>query len=121
LTTADKILLALLIASIIISFISARGMVDRGSGVLVEIDHRPVHMSHLDQDELFTVQGDRGELVLEVSQQRVRVVRSDCPNQICVRTGWRSKAGDIIVCVPNRAVIRISGTGKEGGVEAVTG
>lgn len=120
-TRADKILLVILIVSIVLSFIYIGGILEQGSGIMVEVDHKLVYASHLDQDDVFTVRGDLGELVLEVSQRRIRVVRSECPNQICVRTGWRSREGDMIVCVPNKTIIRIAETGKEQSVEAVTG
>lgn len=51
-------------------------------------------------------------MTIEVGQGRARVVNSDCPEQICVKTGWISRAGQTIVCVPNRTVFRL--LGKEG-------
>lgn len=36
-----------------------------------------------------------------------RVSHSDCPDKICVATGTVSKAGQTVVCVPFRAVLRI--------------
>jgi len=47
--------------------------------------------------------------VVSVAGGRVRVMSSDCPHQCCVHTGWKSRAGDIIVCVPNRVVVTIVG------------
>lgn len=38
---------------------------------------------------------------------RVRVAAADCPDQICVRTGWVSLVSQQIVCLPYRVVIRI--------------
>lgn len=51
-------------------------------------------------------------MTLEVGQGKARVLKSDCPEQICVNTGWISGAGQTIVCVPNRTVFRL--LGKEG-------
>ena len=50
---------------------------------------------------------------VEVRKGRVRVAHSDCPNQICVRRGWISRAGQTIVCVPNRVVVEVKGSGRE--------
>lgn len=38
---------------------------------------------------------------------RVRVAEADCPDQVCVRTGWVSLAPQQIVCLPYRVVIKI--------------
>jgi hypothetical protein len=38
---------------------------------------------------------------------RVRVAEADCPDQVCVRTGWVSVAPQQIVCLPYRVVIKV--------------
>lgn len=51
--------------------------------------------------------------VLEVERGRVRMLRADCPDQICVHESWSSSAGKPIVCLPNRVTVILSG-GKAG-------
>lgn len=43
----------------------------------------------------------------------IRFYESDCPDQICVHTGFLRKVGDWAACVPNRALIRIRGSEDE--------
>ncbi|HWQ62295.1 MAG TPA: NusG domain II-containing protein [Negativicutes bacterium] len=38
---------------------------------------------------------------------RVRMAAADCPDQVCVRTGWVSAAPQQIVCLPYRVVIKV--------------
>ena len=38
---------------------------------------------------------------------RIRIAEADCPDQICVRTGWVSLAPQQIVCLPYRVVVRV--------------
>lgn len=38
---------------------------------------------------------------------RVQVAAADCPDQVCVRTGWVSAAPQQIVCLPYRVVIKV--------------
>lgn len=38
---------------------------------------------------------------------RVRVAAADCPDQVCVRTGWVGAAPQQIVCLPYRVVIKV--------------
>lgn len=66
-----------------------------------------------------------GETVLEVGGCEVRVengevfvAKSDCPDRVCVNTGRISRAGEAIICVPNRVSIKIIGEGK---VDAIAG
>lgn len=59
-----------------------------------------------------------GKMVLEVRDKRIRVLRSDCPRQLCVQQGWASHGGDAIVCVPFKTLIEIESKQKSS-VDAV--
>jgi len=59
----------------------------------------------LEKDRLFFILD--GKMQIEVKKSRVRVAWSDCPNQICVKTGWIKTPREIIACVPNKVLIEI--------------
>jgi hypothetical protein len=46
--------------------------------------------------------------IVEVEPGRIRFKQADCPDKICVKTGWLENPGDTAVCLPNRAVIAIA-------------
>ncbi len=46
---------------------------------------------------------------VEIKAGKARVKDADCPNQICVKTGWLSRPGQISFCAPNRLMISIKG------------
>ena len=115
---ADTMALLVLAAFIAGAFLFAGG--STGTTVLVQVNDRTVGKLDLRSDGEITIAGDRGTLVVQTRDGRVRVAEADCPNKICVRTGWRSKAGDVIVCVPNKTVVRILG-GTPAGIQGVTG
>lgn len=48
-------------------------------------------------------------LTIEAEPGRIRIAHSDCPSQDCVHTGWVSRPGQQIICLPNRLVISLSG------------
>ena len=48
-----------------------------------------------------------GKMVLEIHANKVRVKKSDCPRQHCVRQGWSRHAGESIVCVPFKILVEI--------------
>lgn len=52
------------------------------------------------------------ELIV-VEHGRVRFEVSDCPDQVCVRTGWISRPGQTAVCLPAGIIIKIVGEAKE--------
>ena len=56
--------------------------------------------------------GDRGQVVIRVENGRARFAASDCPDQLCVRSGWLSAPGRVAACLPNRCVLRIEGVGE---------
>jgi hypothetical protein len=68
----------------------------------------------LRKDGLFPIRGPLGFSVAEVAGGRVRMARSPCPNQLCVRQGWRSRPGDPVVCLPNGIALEIAGTTRRG-------
>jgi len=55
----------------------------------------------------FAVHGAVGEMLLQMANRRIRILRSTCPNQVCVRQGAVSRPGEMLVCVPNRVVVLI--------------
>ena len=45
--------------------------------------------------------------IIMAENGRIRIAEADCPDQICVRTSWVSRAPQQIVCLPYRVVIKI--------------
>lgn len=41
---------------------------------------------------------------------RIRFTEADCPERICVNTGWLTKPGQVAVCLPNGLLIKIEGS-----------
>lgn len=50
---------------------------------------------------------ESGDNVLEIKNNKVRVRNSNCPEQICVRTGFISKPGQSIICLPHKLIVEI--------------
>ena len=55
--------------------------------------------------------------IIVTQDGRIRFERSDCPDQVCVRTGWISRPGQVSVCLPAGIIIRIVGEEKNDGVD----
>lgn len=56
--------------------------------------------------------------VVEFNNGSVRIKEAGCPDKVCVRTGWISKPGDMIVCLPYKIIVKISGERQDIDVNA---
>ena len=76
----------------------------------------------LPADDDIIALGEDEHVKLEVKDNQIRVLETDCPDKICVRTGFISKVGQSAVCLPNRIVVKITGgNGNETGVDGIAG
>ena len=93
-----------------------------GTEIQVTINDNEVYHGPLFQEHVLRLHGKSGPVVVETGERGVRVRESGCPNQICVRQGWRQRSGDLIVCVPNQLIIRIlnGAEGRPGTLDATT-
>lgn len=71
----------------------------------------PVTLTLDDAPYPLTIRGEPG---------RIRIEHSQCPSQDCVHTGWISRPGQQIICLPNRLVISLIGDEADA-FDAVTG
>ncbi len=79
-----------------------------GNEVQVYLDGKLTHTYPLHEDRTITLTSAYTNEI-EIKDASVRILKSDCPGQDCVHTGWISSAGRSIVCLPNCAEIRITG------------
>jgi len=60
-------------------------------------------------------------LTLEIKDGAARIAKCDCPDKVCVSTGWIKDRSRIIVCAPAKTVIRIENGGGGTDVDFVAG
>lgn len=58
-------------------------------------------------------------VVIKIENGSVRFESSDCPDELCVKTGTLSHAGDTAACLPKGVVIRLEGESRRH--DAITG
>lgn len=51
--------------------------------------------------------------IVEIDGTRIRVKEDNSPDQIAVRTGWISQAGQVLVCLPHQFLIEIQGQASQ--------
>lgn len=62
-----------------------------------------------------------GRVTLTVSDGAVAITENDCPNGICLKTGYISKAGERIVCVPNKISVVLRADDGSSGIYVTGG
>jgi hypothetical protein len=81
-----------------------------------EVLQVPVDGTEL-QKKAVSVEG--GTAIIEYGQGQVRVSQESdgiCPDDICWRTGWISRSGQTVACVPNHMTVTLVGGS---GIDAV--
>lgn len=58
-----------------------------------------------------------GHNIIVLAGKTARVESADCHDQVCVRTGTLTRAGQVAVCLPNRVVLKI--VGETGEIDAI--
>lgn len=58
-----------------------------------------------------------GHNVIVLAGKTARVESADCHDQVCVRTGTLTRAGQVTVCLPNRVVLKL--VGETGEIDAI--
>jgi hypothetical protein len=60
-------------------------------------------------EEIIKIESAEGVNIIEITQGKVHVEDANCPDKVCVKDGFISKPGQILVCLPNRVLIQIKG------------
>ncbi|MEM4368699.1 MAG: NusG domain II-containing protein [Candidatus Anstonellales archaeon] len=71
--------------------------------VLIFYNDEVVYRDKISKDNIVKV----NDVLVEIKNKKVRVVKSSCPYKVCVNTGWIEKPYQSITCVPNRVHIKI--------------
>ena len=91
-----------------------------GASAEVYVDNVLVDKIDLANDGIYHYEGALGSVEVEVKGGAVRVSESGCPLKLCQRRGWVKRDGEIVVCLPNRLLIAVTG-GGEPSTDGVTG
>lgn len=83
---------------------------EAASTAVIKVNGEVVKTLSLKEEKTIPVRGEGHTYTVEVQSGQVRVREADCPDQVCARTGFISRPGQSIVCVPGHLVITVAGT-----------
>lgn len=77
------------------------------SVALVYYNNEKIKEINLNIDDKYEVTGYNGKVILEVKNNKIRVVEETSNYHLCSNQGFISKSYESIVCLPNKVVITI--------------
>lgn len=66
-----------------------------------------VDLSSVDSPYEMTFESGGGKNTVRIEKGRISVSDADCPDRVCVRSGWLSDSAVPIICLPHKFVIKI--------------
>lgn len=117
----DYLLFGLIVVFAVVLFLTVPQLTAGSSAAaIILIDNKEVREIPLDQllnpgETTLTANGFHYRLVWV--DGRIRIAEADCPDQICVQTGWVSHPGQLSVCVPGKLILKLAADGSSASTE----
>lgn len=111
-TLVDWFIVLALLAGVGVSFYFS-GQKKAGNRVIVEQDGKVLFSAPLDSEREERFRGPVGETLVAIRGGEAFIRQSDCPRKLCMRMGHIHRNGDVIACVPNHLLVRITGEAKD--------
>lgn len=101
LTTADKLLIIFaIIVSIVIFILISRN--DEKNMLEISYQDKIYGEYNISKPQKIIINPN---LIVEIKDDKYRILKSDCKNQICVKQGWNNRFP--IICVPNKLSLQL--------------
>ncbi|MDD6023795.1 MAG: NusG domain II-containing protein [Oscillospiraceae bacterium] len=66
-----------------------------------------VDLSEVEEPFTLSVSCEDGTNTIAIEPGRICIQDADCPDQVCVKSGWLKNSASPIVCLPHKLVIRL--------------
>ncbi|MCC8122554.1 MAG: NusG domain II-containing protein [Oscillospiraceae bacterium] len=102
------LILAILIAAVCTGAVFALQHSSGGTIACVTLNGEVIEridLSAVTEPYSFVVSCPEGDNTVEVKPGAIRITHADCPDQICVSSGWSGAGSLPIVCLPHKLVI----------------
>lgn len=105
----EKIFLAIIVVLIAGVYLVMNLMQEEKQYIVVKHFNDVILTIDSSEDGFYVVEGNVGEVHIEVKDKQFRVVEVDCPDKLCQKQGWQNMIdGQPVVCVPNQIIIEKS-------------
>ena len=62
----------------------------------------------------FEIEAQGFHYVIAYENGKIRFSEADCPDKVCVRSGWVTRTGQVAACVPGHLILKITGPSTNG-------
>lgn len=87
--------------------------------VEINVDGELYKKVKLNDEKEIKIEREDGYNIIRVHDNGVEMTEANCPDQICVKSGFISKVGSTIVCLPHKIYVEIVGD-MEDGLDAIS-
>ncbi len=113
-TFADKFIIICIILISILSMFTMNIFFYNsvGTEVIIELDgksYAKYNFNEITSRKIIEIKTEYGYNKVEIDNNKVRILEASCPDQLCVTSGWIEKNNQMIVCLPNRLVVKVVG------------
>ena len=117
-TKGDKLLILVVVILTLgsLGFIRRQAFSNDSKFISVQIDGKQVKKIIFDKEiigKTIPIESEYGFNLIEIADEKVRVIEASCPDKVDVRQGYISKIGETIVCLPNKMIVEIKGMDKD--------
>lgn len=74
---------------------------------IVKVNNHQVKELSLNRDTVYTYDRSNRQNILVVKNHRIHMASANCRDQVCVKEGWKNKAGQTIICLPHKFLVEI--------------
>ena len=108
----DIVLILIILALSTLILIVTRSRKEQGAYVIVMVENTEIARYSMTVNGIYDINANNGKTNrIEIRDGRVRMIEASCPNHLCIRQSWISLEGQSIVCLPNKVIVTVHGTG----------
>ena len=86
----------------------------KGQKVEIYVNDKLSYVYKLQEEQkIVEIPTDIGGVEVEIKEMKVRVISSYSPRKLCVKQGWIERAGQTIIGVPDRLIVKVVGGEEE--------
>ena len=124
LTKGDKFLvfIVILLSVLAMGYIKIKALSNNKKYVSIQVNGEEIKKIIFDSKligKTIPIETEYGYNIIEIGDEKLRVIEASCPDKIDVKQGYISGIGETIVCLPNKLVIEIKGLDQDTEIDII--
>lgn len=112
------IIVSLLILSFVPSIIFSKSLSKNFNSTYVSIKvngkfYDNIPLSSFKGEKTLTIKSKHGTNDVLVKDNKIKIIKANCKDELCIKQGEISNVGENIICLPNELIIEIKGAEKD--------